>query len=380
MRHYTVNSGIMSTKHEPPPSQPRLQRQETDAGLPEQGMGWEGRFTEVEPFKEGGGGVLFRAKDAYLRRPVILKRLKPEHRENEDVAKRFLREARVTALIQHPATVPIYEMGQDTEGDPYFTMKEIRGESLQRILQGIAARDRKFQRFRSREVLIDLLIQVGQALAYAHACGVVHRDVKPGNIMVGAFGEVLVMDWGVAKILDGEEDQADLLEPAEVPEDVDSTQYGKVYGTPRYMAPEQARGQINIDERVDIFSLGAVLYECLIHRPLVFGADREELLEKICEEPFVSPAKKEPYRMIPPELDLMVMTALAKDPANRYQTMTAFVEDLQKFRRGERVSVMPTTLRARIQRWVKNNLQPRRTAVCVFLGALLGFAVKSVIG
>lgn len=326
---------------------------------------------------------MYRVKDSYLGREVILKLLKPEHRDSPDVARRFLREARVTALIQHPATVPIYEMGRDEDGNPYFTMKEIRGDSLSSILKGITARDRSMDRFRSREVLIDLMIQVGQALAYAHACGVVHRDIKPGNIMVGAFGEVMVMDWGVAKIMDGEEEvQVEYKEPPGLPkeEDVDTTQYGKVYGTPRYMAPEQARGQKNIDERVDIFSLGAVLYECLIYRPLVFGANREELLEKICEEPFVSPANKEPYRMVPPELDAIVMTALAKDPANRYQKMTTFVEDLQKFRRGETVSVMPTTRRARIQRWVKENLQPRRTLICLLLGGLSGFALKSWMG
>lgn len=372
----------MSSSKENFPGQPRLHRSETDAPLPPFGEGLT-HFSEREPFKEGGGGVLYRVKDTFLGREVILKLLKPEHRDNPDVARRFLREARVTALIQHPATVPIYEMGRDSDGNPYFTMKEIRGDSLSSILKGIAARDRAFERFRSREVLIDLMIQVGQALAYAHACGVVHRDIKPGNIMVGAFGEVMVMDWGVAKILDGEDDvQVEYKEPPGLPEqeDMDSTEYGKVYGTPRYMAPEQARGQKNIDERVDIFSLGAVLYECLIHRPLVFGANREELLEKICEEPFVSPAKKEPYRMVPPELDTIVMTALAKDPANRYQKMTTFVDDLQKFRRGEAVSVMAATRRARIQRWVKENFQPRRTLVCLLLGALSGFALKSWMG
>ncbi|MEX2607740.1 MAG: serine/threonine-protein kinase [Kiritimatiellia bacterium] len=372
----------MSSAKENFPGQPRLHRRETDAPLPPDGEG-SARFTEREPFKEGGGGVLYRVKDKFLGREVILKLLKPEHRDSPDVARRFLREARVTALIQHPATVPIYEMGRDQDGNPYFTMKEIRGDSLSSILKGISARDRSVERFRSREVLIDLLIQVGQALAYAHACGVVHRDIKPGNIMVGAFGEVMVMDWGVAKIMDGEEEvQVEYKEPPSLPDagDIDITQHGKVYGTPRYMAPEQARGQKNIDERVDIFSLGAVLYECLIHRPLVFGANREELLAKICEEPFVSPAKKEPYRMVPPELDTIVMTALAKDPANRYQKMSTFVEDLQKFRRGETVSVMPTSHRARIQRWVKENFQPRRTLICLLLGGLSGFALKSWVG
>jgi serine/threonine protein kinase len=361
------------------PGQPRLHRTITDAALPPLGSSWNERFLDQTEFTQGGGGILYRARDSNLNRNVIVKLLKEEHRDSPDVTRRFLREARVTALIQHPSTVPIYEMGLDPSGNPFFTMKEIRGEALNTILKGISARDRKMDRFRSREVLIDLLIKVGQALAYAHACGVVHRDIKPGNIMVGAFGEVMVMDWGVAKIMDGEEDEpAEMDTSPNLVGDPDDTEYGKVYGTPRYMAPEQARGYTNIDERVDIFSLGAVLYECLIYRPLVFGANRDELLKKICEEPFVSPAKKEPYRMVPPELDAIVMKALAKDPANRYQKISTFVDDLQKFRRGEAVSVMCSTKRARIQRWIAANVFVKRTGVVLAIGTLLGYILTSL--
>jgi serine/threonine protein kinase len=353
------------------PNQVPLTRKITDAPLPESAPGGFDRFGVQEPFKEGGGGILTRAMDPYLGREVIFKTLRPEFRDNPDVQRRFLREARVTALIQHPATVPIYEMGRDPEGNPFFTMKEIKGDSLQKILAGIVAHDRKYDLYRPRDALLDILIQVGQALAYAHACDVIHRDIKPGNIMVGAFGEVMVMDWGVAKIMDGEDD-ADHAPYEELTLDPEMTVYGKVYGTPRYMAPEQAKGQTDIDHRVDIFSLGAVLYECLIYRPLVFGSNREELLKKICEEPFVSPAKKEPIRMIPPELDAIVMKALEKDPNDRYATMNDFVSDIQRFRRGQPVSIMQVTRRAKIQRWVKTNLPWKRTGAILLIGFLIG--------
>jgi len=372
----------MDTSDELPHPQERLTRQITDTPLPTKEEG-DFCFGDPEPFTEGGGGILTRVQDLYLNRNVIPKTLKSEHRNNPDVTKRFLREARVTALIQHPATVPIYQMGRDEEDNPYFTMKEIRGNSLGRILKGIAAKDRTFEAYKSREMLIDLLIQVGQALAYAHACGVVHRDIKPDNIMIGAFGEVMVMDWGVAKIMDDhdeEHDQIHKLPTLLEDDDLDHTLSGKVYGTPRYMAPEQARGHTDVDERVDIFSLGAVLYECLIHRPLVFGNSREELLRKICEEPFISPAKKEPYRMIPPELDAIVMKALAKERDDRYADMNTFVLDLQRFRRGATVTVSPTTYRARIQRWVKANLPVKRTALLVGTGTVLGYLLKSILG
>lgn len=358
----------------PSPRQSPLNRKITDIPLPDAAPGGFTRFGVQEPFKEGGGGILTRAMDPYLGREVIFKTLRPEFKDNPDVQRRFLREARVTALIQHPATVPIYEMGRDPEGNPFFTMKEIKGDSLQKILAGIIAHDRKYDAFRSRDAQLDILIQVGQALAYAHACGVVHRDIKPGNIMVGAFGEVMVMDWGVAKILDGEDD-ADHAPYEELSLGPEQTVYGKVYGTPRYMAPEQAKGQTDIDHRVDIFSLGAVLYECLIYRPLVFGSTRDELLKKICEEPFVSPAKKEPIRMIPPELDAIVMKALEKDPEDRYATMNDFVADIQSFRRGEPVSIMAVTRRARIQRWVNKHLPWKRTSLLLLAGFLVGFAL-----
>ncbi len=365
----------------PTPGQEPLTRQITDTPLPDPAPGGYARFGVFEPFKEGGGGILTKSRDPYLNRDVIFKTLRPEYRDNPDVKRRFLREARVTALIEHPATVPIYEMGRDADGNPFFTMKQVRGESLQKILNGIAAKNRAFDRFRSREVLIDIVIQVGQALAYAHACAVVHRDIKPANIQVGAFGEVMVMDWGVAKILDGD-DLDELAEGnAEPVPDLGPglTVYGKVYGTPRYMAPEQARGQTNIDHRVDIFSLGAVLYECLLHRPLVFGANRDELLKKICEEPFVAPGKKEPIRMIPPELDAIVMKALAKDPENRYQNMTDFVEDLQRFRRGETVSVLATSLQAKLQRWVRRNLPLKRSLPLLLVGLAAGWSLRRVL-
>jgi serine/threonine protein kinase len=371
----------MTTPPSFPAGQAPLTRSVTDAPLPASAPGGFVRYGSATPFKEGGGGILSKAMDTYLGREVIFKTLRPEFRDNPDVRRRFLREARVTALIQHPATVPIYEMGRDADGNPYFTMKEIRGDSLRKILNGIAAKDRKYDPYKGREVLIDILIQVGQALAYAHAAGVIHRDIKPANIMVGAFGEVMVMDWGVAKIMDGVEE--DELKPppslsSHTPGDIDNTEHGKVYGTPRYMAPEQARGQTDIDHRVDVFSLGAVLYECLVHRPLVFGVNREELLKKICDEPFVSPARKEPYRMIPPELDAVVMKALAKSPAERYGTMAEFVEDLQRFRRGESTSVMATTYRARIQRWVKSNLPLKKTTLLLSLGLLVGYLLRGV--
>lgn len=373
-------SQLQSEEEKPEPviTQERLRRALTDESLPNPAPGGYVRYEAFEDFREGGGGILKLAEDAYLNRRVVVKKLRPELMDKDDVRQRFLREARVTALIQHPATVPIYELGRDEEGIPYFSMKPLQGDSLQDILKGIVAHERKYDHFRLREALMDIVTQVGQALAFAHASGVVHRDIKPANIQVGGFGEVMVMDWGVAKIMEPLSD----TEHGELPQEVfpSLTVHGKVYGTPRYMAPEQAKGNEDIDYRVDVFSLGAVLYECLTFRPLVFGASRDELLKKIVEEPFVSPSKREPLRMIPPELDAIVMKALEKDPAERYQTMDHFLDDLQSFRRGESPSVAHATIRGRIQRWQRTYFPLKRSVGLLALGAFLGYLVRGLAG
>jgi serine/threonine-protein kinase len=344
----------------------------SDQPLPVPCPGGYARYTEFNDLAEGGGAVLQTGIDTYLGREVVFKKLLPEFRDDEVMIRRFLREARVTALIQHPATVPVYEVGRDDENIPYFTMKKVAGHSLQEILSGIASHDPEYRAFDSREKLIDIIIQVAQAIAYAHECGVVHRDIKPANILVGDFGEVLVMDWGIAKVM-GEKDEnledphGDLDQPAD-----GITLKGKVYGTPRYMSPEQAKGETNIDHRTDIFSLGAVIYEALTQRPLFFGADRKEVLHQILTRRIKSPAKLEPLKLIPAPLDALCMHALEKHADDRYQTMRELVEDLEHYRRNEGVSVIEETPWQRFSQWARPRFT--RTAwALLFVGGGIGW-------
>ncbi len=223
-------------------------------------------YQKYSNFKEmagGGNGLLLACKDNNLGRTVALKKLRPDLAASVRDRQRLLREARVTAQLQHPATVPVYEIGKDDQGQIYFAMKKIEGEDLFKILSRIARGDESTIGTYSLDRLLGILIQESNALAYAHTHGVIHRDVKPENILVGFFGEVYLMDWGVAKIWgrpnDGGVDEE--VTGHELRERL--TTAGSRPGTPLYMSPEQVQGNKTIDERTDIFSTGVVLYELL---------------------------------------------------------------------------------------------------------------------
>ena len=347
----------------------------SDQELPDPCQGGYERYTDFAPLNQGGGAILETAIDGHLGREVVFKKLLPEFRQDEVMIKRFLREARVTALIQHPATVPVYEIGRDPEGTPYFTMKKIEGHSLQEILKGVIEHDKTFDAFASRDTVIDLLITVGQAIAYAHESGVIHRDIKPGNIVIGDFGEVVVMDWGIAKVV-GEKDEqledphSDLKAPAD-----DLTVRGKVYGTPRYMSPEQAKGEDDIDHRSDVFSFGAVLFEVLCHRPLFYGANREEVLHQVLHRRIKSPRKLEPMKMIPNPLNEICMHALEKHPDDRYQSMAALIEDLQNYRVGRGISIIEHTPWQKMMQWNRSHFN-RLSWLMLLIGLGLGWLLS----
>jgi serine/threonine protein kinase len=233
-------------------------------------------------------GVVYIAKDEKLDRRVALKVLDVPGTDG-DLASRLMREARVLARLEHPGIVPVHDVGTLADGRVFYTMKFVEGQRLDKFIEGVeSVQDR-----------LRLFLRICEAVAFAHARGVLHRDLKPANIMVGPFGEVLVMDWGLAKILRGEAVSADrstdpeatILEKSKQPDDPsDSTKgsvitgHGTVMGTPGYMSPEQARGEVEVlDARSDIFSLGALLRFMLTQKtPAGFSPRLNRSLEAIC--------------------------------------------------------------------------------------------------
>ncbi|HYE97492.1 MAG TPA: serine/threonine-protein kinase [Planctomycetota bacterium] len=229
-----------------------------------------GRYRILREIGRGVMGEVLLARDGSLERDVALKRMRPEQRDNVKARARFIREAVIAGQLQHPGVVPLYELGQDAEGGVFLTMRPIEGATLAQRLTSRPSVAHELP------ALLRAFEQVCQTMAYAHSRGVIHRDLKPDNIMLGAFGEVQILDWGLAKVLGGPPEDAPAGSPSEAlsPGPDNLSVDGAVLGTPLYMAPEQAVGDLAaVDARTDVFSLGAILCEILTGQPLYTARD-----------------------------------------------------------------------------------------------------------
>ncbi|MEO2045876.1 MAG: serine/threonine-protein kinase [Pirellulales bacterium] len=316
-----------SSEISPEGIQPRIYLDDTDGQLPRYFSNGFKRYTDFQPLAKGGAAILQTCKDHNLGRTVVMKTLHPHLASHDYQRARFLREARVTAQLQHPNTVPVYELGHDNGGNPYFTMKKISGETLRDILESQIAGNREALETYNLDRQLGLLIQVCNALAYAHDHGVVHRDVKPENIQIGKFGEVMLLDWGVAKVWAMPEDHAQITMEHE-----ELTAVGQRPGTPLYMSPEQVRGNGQIDERTDVYSIGCVLYEILTLKEPLRGKKINETFDMIINQRPIAPATRAPLRLIPETLGKICLRALEKDPDQRFPTMLSLITALRDFR------------------------------------------------
>lgn len=247
----------------------------------------------------------------------------------------FVREARILARLEHPNIVPVHDLGQTAEGRPYFTMKLLAGESLDAVLARLRAGDAATCARYTLQARLDVFARVCDAVAFAHSRSVIHRDIKPANVQVGDYGEVRLLDWGLAKALtDGTPDAA----PAPVSDaaaQASATRAGTVQGTPGYMAPEQAAGRSStVDRRTDTYALGALLYALLACHPPVTGASTSEILLRTVAGEIEPLRPQPPTRAVPRALAAIVHKALATDPAGRYQTADALLADLHAFTAG----------------------------------------------
>lgn len=297
--------------------------EDTDKPLPEK-LNPNTRYMFLGTVAKGGKSLIKSCKDMHLNRVVAYKTLRPEFEGDEIETTRLLREARVSAMLQHPNTIPVYEVGRDNRGHYYFTMKLVHGYTLREIMD-----------YRERydlTQLIEVIEQIARGLAYAHAHGVAHRDIKPENILVGPYGEVLLLDWGLAKVWrkDGTT-LADDTDESKFIADSDKTMtgHGKLQGTLCYMSPEQIRRDPDIGFSTDIYSLGSVLYELLTGQP-PFNSDlTHEVLDMVQNQQPARPSEVSKYP-VPKILESLCMKCLNKDPAKRPASMEDVLLTLQQ--------------------------------------------------
>jgi WD40 repeat protein/tRNA A-37 threonylcarbamoyl transferase component Bud32 len=343
------------------------------------------RFRILHKHAEGGLGAVYVAEDEELHRQVALKEIKEKYADHVESRSRFLREAEVTGGLEHPGIVPVYGLGRYPDGRPFYAMRFIKGDSLRDAIQRFHAaeqtnRDPGERSLGFRE-LLGRFVAACNALAYAHARGILHRDVKPHNIMLGKYGETLVVDWGLAKVIGSREGLAGSEEGTLRPlsgEGATPTQAGHVMGTPAYMSPEQARGQLDrLGPASDIYGLGATLYELLTGIEPVRGEHVYEILDKVNRGIWLLPRKV--CKDVPPALDAICCKAMALRPEERYASALDLATDIEHWLADEPVSAWSEPWIFRARRWLGRHRTLVATAAATVLVATVGLAVGLVL-
>lgn len=369
-RTSTIQGGGWSGESGPPPV--------VDDGAPYRDLGELGK---------GGMGEIRRVWDRKLRREVAMKLLRSEYASDPSMLARFTEEAQATAQLEHPGIVPVHALGEDAEGRPYFTMKEVRGKTLSVLIAEVHAHSRDGQWLPtpsgwSFNRLMQAFHRVCEAVGFAHARGVIHRDLKPDNIMLGAYGEVLVLDWGLAKVLGDPESASPLLDAVQTDRSIGgapSTKMGVIAGTPAYMPPEQARGEA-ARPTVDVYALGTILYEILSGEPAYQGANADSVLSQVRTGPprrlhranrtWTPGPRVLSEAPLPPDLLVNICEhAMMRDAADRYPdagqlaaAVLAFLEGAQAREHAVTLVEEADTLDPRIEALVQRALELREAA------------------
>jgi eukaryotic-like serine/threonine-protein kinase len=346
------------------------------------------RYRKVRDHAEGGLGIVFVARDEELNREVALKEIKPEYADNLARQSRFLIEAEITGGLEHPGIVPVYGLGHYDDGRPYYAMRFIRGDSLKDAIKIFHADPTQKKDPGARALALQKLLRrfldVCNAVAYAHSRGVLHRDLKPDNVMVGRFGETLVVDWGLAKAV-GQSGTVDVSTLPESPvlspsSGSAATLPGSVVGTPSYMSPEQAAGRLDLlGSPSDVYSLGATLYTLLTGRIPFFEKELTELLRKVERGEFPRPREFAPW--LDPALEAITLKAMALKPEARYASPRTLADDLERWLADEPVAAYPEPLARRARRWARKHRTSLTTATATVLVAGLlagGFAWRNI--
>ena len=308
-----------------------------------------GNYQILEEIGRGGMGVIYRARQRHSRRIVALKRILPHQGDSRDTLVRFRREAEAAASLDHPNILPIYEVSEGEDGLPFFSMKFATGGSLLESQDALRNDTRR---------AIALMAKVARAVEYAHRRGILHRDLKPGNILLDGRGEPLVCDFGLAKWLD---------------ESSDLTRTLTIFGTPGYIAPEQAHGPAaNLKPTADVYSLGAILFDLLAGRPPFLGEHALSVIQQAAEKP--APRLRSIVREIDRDLETVCARCLERDPTARYHSAGDLAEDLERWVDGRPVIARPVSPPVRIWRWARRNPKLAASVAGCVLGGLIALA------
>jgi eukaryotic-like serine/threonine-protein kinase len=342
------------------------------------------RFQILRPHAKGGLGEVFVALDDELHREVALKQILEHHADDPTSRTRFVLEAEITGGLEHPGIVPVYGLGSDGDGRPYYAMRFIRGDSLKEAIAAFHS-DESLKKDPGKKSLalrklLRRFVDVCNAIDYAHGRGVIHRDLKPANIIVGKHGETLVVDWGLAKVM-GKSEPGSSDERALMPSSSSGsaeTLPGSAIGTPAYMSPEQSLGDLErLGPRSDVYSLGATLYSLLTGRAPFEGTDLGTVLRNVQKGAFPPPCQVDPS--IDKALEAVCLMAMATRPEDRYPSSRMLADDLERWAADEPVSACPDPWSVRLARGVRRHRTAAAASAALLMTAVVGLTIGNLL-